>query len=930
MDVITTHLHADCDGLAAMVAARKLYPGAALVFPGGAQETVRNFLAVSDLGLTRLKDLKLEEVTRLILVDTQEPERLGPLRPLCTNPAVAIHIFDHHPEVEGEASQRICQANLKAVEPVGATTTVVIERVLQQGLTFSPLEATTLALGLYDETGSFTYVSTTPRDLQAAAVVLHAGADLTVVADMLRQPLDPDAIVLLNDLLSHSTTYYLEGCTVLLATSTDDRYRGELADVAHRLAELKGIDAVIAAFAMDDKIELIGRSRRPGIDVAQIVAAFGGGGHPGAAAATVKDRTMVEVRETLEHLLTARYHSTLLAKDVMTTPVQTIAEDTTIAETVQRMITSGVTVLPVVDGQTYYRGVLAREVVQHALVQGLASSPVQMCLQTALYTATPDTPCRDIARQMTARHQRYVPILTGAPPAQHVVGVITRADLLRTVHEEVLAAARLRGKGPPFPEALPLVRRPVQGLLRARLPHLLYARLERIGRCADVQGVSAYIVGDWVRDLLLGIHPPDMDVVIEGDGMAFVQTLAQREGVRVTTHARHRIAVLQFPEGDRITVAPARTAADGPPATASAEGAQFNGRPSPTALPTEEQRALKYELARRDFTINTLAIRLNTQHFGELLDFYGGQRDLKDKTLRVLHGRSFVDDPTRAWRAIRYEVRYGLHMAKETLRLLKGAVRLDLFHRLSDARLGEEIRLLLGESAARQAVACLAELELLRFLHPTVTWSSRLDRVLQAIDEVLAWYRLASLHWPGHTAEPGSPGVRPRAAIEPWLVRFMALVDALPDVAVHEMLRRLSLSRRHSDTVRAARAACHAIPRLATRPPLRPAETYRLLAGQRLETILFVLAKTSSAVAQQQIVAYLDTYRWMKPQLSGHDLQALGLTPGPLFRQVLNRLLEARLNSEVTTDTEERALVQQLRSDASARRLQSGNVKNLT
>src|SRR4029453_13959762 len=133
------------------------------------------------------------------------------------------------------------------------------------------------------------------------------------------QPVEADTIALLNDLLQHSTTFYLEGCTVLLATSHEEHYHGELAEVVHRLAELKGLDAVIAAFAMDDKIEIIGRSRRPHIDVAQIVAGCGGSGPPGAAAATVKDRTMVEVRETLAHLLTARFRPTLLAKDVMTT-----------------------------------------------------------------------------------------------------------------------------------------------------------------------------------------------------------------------------------------------------------------------------------------------------------------------------------------------------------------------------------------------------------------------------------------------------------------------------------------------------------------------------------------------------------------------------------------------------------------------------------
>src|SRR4029450_10017756 len=162
------------------------------------------------------------------------------------------------------------------------------------------------------------------------------------------------------------------------------------------------------------------------------------------------------------------------------------------------------------------------------------SPPVHTCLQPELYPATPETPLCAIARQMRVRHQRAVPILTGIPPAQHVIGIITRADLLRIFHDDALAAARLRAKGPPFPEALPLARRPVQGGLRARLPRPLYALLERIGRCADAHGVSAYVVGGSVRDLLLGLRPRNVDVVIEGDGLACAQALAQREGARVT------------------------------------------------------------------------------------------------------------------------------------------------------------------------------------------------------------------------------------------------------------------------------------------------------------------------------------------------------------------------------------------------------------
>jgi tRNA nucleotidyltransferase (CCA-adding enzyme) len=234
-----------------------------------------------------------------------------------------------------------------------------------------------------------------------------------------------------------------------------------------------------------------------------------------------------------------------------------------------------------------------------------------------------------------------------------------------------------------------------------------------------------------------------------------------------------------------------------------------------------------------------------------------------------------------------------------------------LFQRLSGARLGEELRLLLTEPEARKAVARLAELDLLRFIQAEVAWSPQLDRLLKSVDDVLAWYRVASLNWPVDPKPRGSPAERPGNAVAPWLVRLMALLDAVSDTAVDETQRRLRLSGRQAETVLAARAVRHTLPRLAKRP-LPPAETYRLLSGQRLEVLLFCLAKTSSAVAQQQIAAYLETSRYIQPRLSGHDLQALGLTPGPQFRTLLSRLLEASLNGEVSTEAEERALVQRL------------------
>src|SRR5574341_836418 len=730
-----------------MVAARKLYPGALLAFPGGAQEPVRSFLAVHDVGLVRLKDLDLTAITRLVLVDTQEPERIGPFKDLCGRPDVAIHVYDHHAvsDVPSPGGGRL-NAERYCVEAVGATTTILVEELKARDLALTPFEATIMALGLYEETGFLAYASTTPRDLEAAAHVLRAGADLNLTSDALRTHLDPEQIALLNALLEGSETYYLEGRKVLLATSTCDRYHGDFAEVVHKLADMEGLDAVIAAIAMDEKIEIIGRSRRPDVDVGQLAREFGGGGHSGAASASVKGQTLIEVRERLARLLTERYRPTLLARDVMTTPVKTISAEATVAEAETSLTKYEVNVLPVLDARDRYVGLVSRETIQKALFHKFGGEPIVGVMQTDAYTAQPETPFREIEGRMLEHNQRFVPILKGGK----VVGVVTRTDLLRTLHDDVLLAARARVKGqgltaPPFAS-----RRNIRAMLKDRLPLRVFALLEQAGESAERAGVSVYVVGGFVRDLLLGRPNLDVDLVIEGDGIAFARRLAKETGARVKTHERFGTAVLLFPDGFKLDVATART-----------EYYEY-----PTALPTVERSSIKKDLYRRDFTINTLAVRLNAPRFGELLDFYGGQRDLSDKTIRVLHSLSLVEDPTRVFRAVRFEQRFGFRLGKETLSLIKGAVTMDLFHRLSGARLLEELVLLFSEDDPRRTIRRLGELGLLRFIHPALKPSSRLESLLKSVEQGLDWYKLASLNWPGP----------PSTQMEFWVVYLMALM----------------------------------------------------------------------------------------------------------------------------------------------------------
>lgn len=875
MDVIATHSNADFDGLASMVAARKLFPEAKLILPGGGQETVRKFLSVHDLGVIKLKDIALSQITRLVLVDTQDSDRIGALKSCIGNPAIEVVVFDHH--VEPDPSCTGCSKQ-SIVESVGATTTLLVEQLRRLHIPVTPFEATVMALGLYEETGSFIFTSTTSRDLEAGAFLVAAGADLNIVAETLHRPLDPDAVALLNDLLEHSEVHYLEGRKVLVATSTVDRCRGEAAGVVHRLAELEGVDAVIVAVMMADRVEVIGRSRRPEVDVGWVAREFGGGGHAVAAAAAVKGRTLAEIKERIVHLLTTHYRPTLLAQDVMTHPVKTIAVDTSVTEVGQRMTAYGLNVFPILDEKDHYIGLVSRESIQKALFHRLDKLAVRDIMQTDAYSAQPDTPFHEIETAMIERNQRFVPIITDAK----IVGVITRTDLLRTLHDDVLKVARMRTMRQNETEIESGgSRRNIERLLRSRLPQRLVTVIEEAGHLADRCGVPLFVVGGCVRDLLLGIENLDLDLVVEGDGIAFARKLGEVLRARVKVHERFGTAIVLSADGFRLDVATART-----------EYYEY-----PTALPTVEQSSIKKDLHRRDFTMNALAVRLNGKGFGDVLDFYGGQRDLNDKVIRVLHGLSFVEDPTRVFRAIRFESRFGFRLGKDTAALIAGAVKMNLFERLSGHRLLEELKLLLSEREPKQAIKRLAELQLLKFIHQKLSWSDRLNKLLDALDETIDWYRLLYLD----------------RKMETWLVYMMGFLELLPERAVKDVLKRFPFSEQEAARLKMARVGCHkVIRRLATKRSLKPAEAYRLLLGLSDETLLLLMAKSKGETVKRQVSAFLTTYQQVKPILTGADLKAMGLKPGPKFKEILDRLLDARLNGEIKTESEERELVTKL------------------
>lgn len=432
--------------------------------------------------------------------------------------------------------------------------------------------------------------------------------------------------------------------------------------------------------------------------------------------------------------------------------------------------------------------------------------------------------------------------------------------------------------------------RNLRALLKNRLSAHLFSRLREVGELAEQHHVCVYAVGGFVRDLLLGIPNLDVDLVVEGNGVAFARTFARRHDARVTVHERFGTAAVILGDGVKLDFATART-----------ESYAY-----PTALPTVEPSSIEKDLYRRDFTINALALRLNTRRFGELVDFYGGQQDLQDQSIRVLHRLSFIEDPTRVFRAIRFEQRLEFRLDTETATLIKDAVTRKLVHRLSKARLSNEMIHLLSEREPRKALARLADFNLLQVLHPKLKWSPQLARRLKAVEDAIAWYARLALDRPMHQ----------------WVVYSLALLDSLPKPAVQEALSRVKFpGRQTKQMLRVAQEGDRVLRTLNQRA--KPSEVFRLLHDLPDETLIFLRAKTQSRIGKRNLSAFLTTYVHATSLLNGKDLKAMGLKPGPVYQKVLDRLLDARLNGEVTTNADERHLVAQLtrrspRRDASS------------
>lgn len=871
MDVITTHVNADFDCLGSMVAAKKLYPQALLVFSGAQEKGVRDFLqkvVPTPVEFTRLKDLDFSRITRLIIVDCQHSSRIARFGDFARSGEVEVLIYDHHPRSSGDIP-----AVGGEVRPCGSTTTILTGYLMQRGIEVNPYEATLMMLGIHEDTGNLTFPSTTVEDYVAAAWLLERGANLNEVADSIGKELTAEQVSLLNDLLTSLKTTSLKGIDVSVAHASVDQYVGDIATLAHMIRDMENLQALFLVVGMADRVLVIARSRVPEVRVGEILRELGGGGHATAASATIKGLTIIQVLEQLESVLRQRVDPRRVTKDIMSSPVKTLPPECSIEEARERLVRYNVSAMPVLDGAKV-SGIISRKTVEKALYHNLGQVPVSDYMHSEFLTATPDTPISEIQSYMVGGDARLIPVLAEGD----LVGVVTRTDLLRYSlgSEALYDLAR---------DATQVKSREVEGLMKKHLAFRTVEILHHLGEMGDTLEVAVYAVGGFVRDLLLGHENVDVDVTVDGDGILFAESFGAKYGCRVKSHQKFGTAVILFEDGFKIDVASTR----------------LEYYSSPGALPTVERSSLKMDLYRRDFTVNTLAIRLSGGSFGKLIDFFGAYRDLQDKVIRVLHNLSFVEDPTRVFRAIRFEQRLNFKIARHTEDLIRNAVKMDFLEKLGGRRLLSELVQILKEKEPLRGIWRMASLGLFRFIHPNLELSVSMQGTLEEVRYIVSWFDLLYLDRP----------------YEKWAVYFLALCETLSDDQFWGTCTRLAVSEHYKEKLVEMRRQGEALVtamqrRLSGQGKLENSEVYFFLRGLPVEVLLYQMAKSRSSEVKRYISLYFTKLHGVRTQIGGEELKQLGVERGPRFKELLDLVLSAKLNGQVVSREDEIELVKKL------------------
>ncbi len=867
MDLITTHINADFDALGSIVAAKKLYPDSRLLLPGSQEKSVRELLALSkDLIIVESeKECDLNGIKKLILVDTRQKSRIGIASRLIEK-GVEVHIYDHHPASIGDIV-----ADKDVSEEVGATVTILADIIKKKRISLSYLEATIMLLGIYEETGSLTYRTTTKRDVDIVSFLLSQGANLSVVSSYLNRELSEEELSFLTKLINATEKFVIKGMTVCFIEIDSESYIGELGMLIHKLLDVENIPVLfVFVKSKTGKGSIIGRSKVSNVDVNKILSHFGGGGHSSAASAKIKIDDIRKLKDKLISVLKANIKVRIYAKDIMSKDIKKVNLNKKINETKKILLKEKLNGMPVVDKGKLV-GIITLGALNKAIKHGFGHSRVKGYMSRDVISVRQDTPLHAIHKLMLDKDTGILPVLKG----RAIVGVINRTDVLKRIYDGLVSKAP-KGKGKKVILNL-------SNKMASVFPEEIMGLLKRIGRLSNKLKFSSFVVGGLVRDLLLGVKNLDLDIVAEGNAIDFGAALSKELGGTLVVHKRFGTCTVFTKDRLKIDLATARKEI----------------YEKPAALPTVEFSSLKNDLIRRDFTINAMAVSLNKENFGQLIDFFGGESDLLHGRIRVMHDASFIDDPTRIFRAVRFEQRFGFSIDAHTEELIVNAIEEEMFERVEPQRIRDEVILILKERKPLKALKRMSDLHEFRFIHPKISLDKEMEIFYNSIGEVSAWYEKS---------------IFKKRVIEKWLMYLVALFEKLTYNETMNICNKFVFKRGERLRILSYKKYADRIIRvLGLKKKLSPSKIYSILEPLSYEVILLLMAKSISLPKSQakllssRIRDFLEKYNGVRIKIKGDDIKTLGLMPSPDFKRILKKVLYKRIDGDLKTKKDELA-----------------------
>ncbi len=897
MDLILCHQTADFDALGAAVGLSLLKKGAKIVLTGGAHPPVREFLALhrDEFPLIELRSVNPDKIRSLYIPDTQKRDRLGKAATWFDLPNITnIEIYDHHADLESDIP-----ATSIIIEEVGAITTLIAELLQQQEMTPTGFDATAMALGIHVDTGSLTYDQSTSRDARALAWLMENGANVKTIAEYVDPGLTPHLQQLLQQALSKLETVVIRGYTIASVLLTTPEFVPGLSSLTSRLMDLTESDALLLGHQYQrkdsSKLSIIGRSRIRETNLNQLFIPYGGGGHSQAASLTIGKENNETVFQQLVADLRSQIPEPPTAMDLMSSPVRTILPETTIDQAQRILFRYGHSGLSVVDSQGKLTGVISRRDLDLALHHGFSHAPVKGYMTRNIKTITPDTTLPEIESLMVTYDVGRLPVLDQG----ELMGIVTRTDVLRQLHQDREELAVNEDQTPALTSCL-------LPTLKSRLAHPIWQLLSYIATEAQNRGWNLYLVGGGVRDLLLSkdqekLLLQDIDLVVDGfhraaderAGVILANTIREKyPNSRLSIHGEFQTAALLWHKDPILgnlwlDIATART--------------EFY--PYPAANPEVEASSIRQDLYRRDFTINALAVRLTTprkgefSRKGELLDFFGGLLDLRSRQIRVLHPNSFIEDPTRIYRAVRFAVRLHFRIESETEAYIRYAIDSGIYEKLRlsnqqapalTTRLRAELKYILQSNYWKPALKLLADLGALRCIHQDLQLTPKL------------WWEIRCVsRWLNY--------LDPEHKLQHWLIRLEVLISALPDTERAIVATNLQLPK---DSISRVQQLAQIEPEI--REKLRnsklPSEVYQALHSYKSPSLILIAAR--NCLQNRKIIwQYLTKLSKTQPLLNGNDLKQLGYKPSPVYKAMLEELLIATLDKTITNPAEAEALI---------------------